>query len=126
MKQVCVQLSLVALLLAAITVPVVESGTKTADARKPSAAAESRQVASGLPVPWCKDGKCAAVAEPRQVASGSPVPWCKDGKCAAVAEPRQMASGLPVPWCKDGKCAAAESTSLTSRLPLQGTKRAIA
>ena len=55
MKHVCVELSLVAVLLAAVAVPVAGNGAKASGKAAPVV------VAGGMPVPWCDGKKCTVV-----------------------------------------------------------------
>ncbi len=83
MKNVCLRLSLIAVLSAAVAVPVIGHGAKAADAQMLGPA--------GL-----------VVEAPTQMANGGPTPWPKKpvGAGAVVTTPLQMANGGPTPWPK--------------------------
>ena len=79
MKYVCVKLSIGAVLLAAVAVPVVGNGAKAKNLWKPGVAVQVPQhLASGWPTPWPKKPTVGvAVEAPQQLASGWPTPWPK-------------------------------------------------
>ena len=80
MKQVCVQCSFLAVLLAVMAVPVVGNGAKTADRNA------GRAVVVGV------------VVAPTVVAESGPVPWPK--KPGFVETQTVVAESGPVPWPK--------------------------
>ena len=98
MKNVCVQFSLAALLLAAV-VAVVGNGAMAPGAPNARAAVETpKLVADSLPTPWPKRPEMISET-PKLVADSLPTPWPKRPEMISET-PKLVADSLPVPWPK--------------------------
>lgn len=92
---------LVALFLAAVTVPFNEHSINTAVVHQAGGRSVAAPLitADSLPVPWGKKPS-SATAQRRLVADSLPVPWGKKPVAVKAAEHTVVADSLPVPWGK--------------------------